>query len=58
MRHIVATDRLKQHPGEFQYVAELLHDNFATVVNNDAHQKSESAFQAHEERLGSLFEGI
>jgi len=36
-RHIIATDHLRRHPGDFLTVAKILHDELATVMKNYAH---------------------
>ena len=38
-RHIIATDHLKRHPGDYPTVAMLLHDTLETVLKNYAHLK-------------------
>lgn len=58
LRHIVATDFLRRHPGKYTLVAGLLHDTLDTVLRTYAHGKTESAFRAHEEYMKEFFEGI
>lgn len=36
-RHIIATDHLRRHPGDYLSVATLLHDKLETVLKNYAH---------------------
>lgn len=36
-RHIIATDHLKRHPGDYPTVAKLLHDKLETVLKEYAH---------------------
>lgn len=36
-RHIIATDHLRRHPGDYLTVATLLHDKLATVLENYGH---------------------
>lgn len=36
-RHIIATDHLRRHPGDYLTVATLLHDKLETVLKNYAH---------------------
>lgn len=36
-RHIIATDHLKRHPGDYLTVASLLHDTLETVLKNYSH---------------------
>lgn len=58
IRHIVATDFLRRNPGQYKFVADLLHDTLETVLRNYAHGQTESAFRAHEKNLGDFFDGI
>ena len=58
LRHIVATDFLKRNPEKYIALAELLHDNLETVLEEYAHDKRESAFAAHETSLQTFFSGI
>ena len=37
LRHIIATDHLRRHPGDYLMVATLLHDKLETVLRNYAH---------------------
>lgn len=37
VRHIIATDHLKRHPGDYPTVAKLLHDKLETVLKEYAH---------------------
>lgn len=55
IRHIVATDYLRKNPGEYAYVAELLHDNYETVLSTYAHCKKEDAFKSYEQHLDNYF---
>lgn len=36
-RHVIATDHLRRHPGDYLMVATLLHDKLETVLKNYAH---------------------
>jgi transcriptional regulator with XRE-family HTH domain len=36
-RHVIATDHLRRHPGDYLTVATLLHDKLETVLRNYAH---------------------
>lgn len=58
IRHIVATDFLRRNPGQYKFVADLLHDKLETVLRNYAHGQTESAFRAHEKHLSDFFDGI
>lgn len=37
VRHIIATDHLKRHPGDYPTVAKLLHDKLDTVLREYSH---------------------
>lgn len=54
MRHLVATDWLRKHPGDFLTVAELLNDNLTTVLENYAHLRRDDSFSRYEAYLDSL----
>jgi integrase/transcriptional regulator with XRE-family HTH domain len=54
IRHLVATAWLRKHPGEFLSVAELLHDNLTTVLENYAHLKADDTFLRHEAGIEAL----
>lgn len=43
-RHIIATDFLKNHPGNFMSVAFILHDTLKTVMDEYAHVSTEHGF--------------
>lgn len=58
LRHIVATDFLKRNPGQYTVLAELLNDHLETVLKNYAHDKLETAFNAHEESLKGFLSRI
>lgn len=58
LRHIVATDYLRRNPGQYTFVARLLHDELDTVLKNYAHKQSEAAFRAHEEDMRGFYEGL
>jgi hypothetical protein len=58
IRHLVATNFLAKNPGQYTFLAELLHDNLETVLRNYAHGKKDNAFKAHEEHLADFFKGI
>ncbi|MES2299460.1 MAG: hypothetical protein V4582_20655 [Pseudomonadota bacterium] len=38
-RHVIATDHLRRHPGDYLTVATLLHDKLETVLKNYSHLK-------------------
>lgn len=54
VRHLVATDWLRKHPGDFLTVAELLNDNLTTVLENYAHLRRDDSFARYEAYLDSL----
>ncbi|NMG33788.1 hypothetical protein GRF61_04910 [Azoarcus sp. TTM-91] len=54
MRHLVATDWLRKHPGDFLTVAELLNDNLTTVLENYAHLRRDDSFSRYEAYLDTL----
>lgn len=45
-RHIIATDHLQRHPGDYVTVAVLLHDTLATVLKNYSHLKTEHGLRS------------
>lgn len=45
-RHIIATDHLRRHPGDYITVAKLLHDELATVLKNYGHLSVEDGVRA------------
>ncbi|MFS2135763.1 site-specific integrase [Duganella sp. Dugasp56] len=50
-RHLVATTWLRQNPGDFLTVAELLNDSLATVLANYAHLRMEDSFARYESQF-------
>lgn len=54
IRHLVATNWLKRHPGDFLTVAELLNDSLATVLTSYAHLKRDDSFSKYEEEIERL----
>jgi transcriptional regulator with XRE-family HTH domain len=45
VRHIIATDHLKRHPGDYPTVAKLLHDKLETVLKEYAHLTVDQGLQ-------------
>lgn len=45
-RHIIATDHLRRHPGDYMTVAKLLHDELETVLKNYGHLRVEDGLRA------------
>lgn len=54
LRHLVATTWLRNHPGDFLTVAELLNDNLSTVLANYAHLRRDDSFARYEAYLDTL----
>lgn len=54
VRHLVATDWLRKHPGDFLTVAELLNDTLATVLENYAHLRRDDSFARYEAYINTL----
>ena len=44
-RHIIATDHLMRHPGDYLSVAKLLHDTLATVLKEYGHLSTEHSLK-------------
>lgn len=44
-RHVIATDHLRRHPGDYITVATLLHDELETVLKNYGHLKVEDGLR-------------
>jgi len=53
-RHIIATDYIKNHPGGFQVVANILHDRLETVLENYAHITVSDGFSAWDQYLDDV----
>ncbi len=58
LRHLVATDYLARNPDCYAALAQLLHDELPTVLQNYAHKKLENAFKSHAASLNDFFDGI
>ncbi|WMY08109.1 hypothetical protein [Paraburkholderia phenoliruptrix] len=56
IRHLVATDWLRKHPGDFLTAAELLHDELQTVLDRYAHLRQDDAFGRFEAHLQAAHE--
>ncbi len=54
IRHLVATDWLRNNPGDFLTVAELLNDSIATVLANYAHLQRDDSFARYEAYINTL----
>ena len=54
IRHLVATDWLRNNPGDFLTVAELLNDTLTTVLANYAHLRRDDSFARYEEHIARL----
>lgn len=54
IRHLVATDWLRNNPGDFLTVAELLNDSIATVLANYAHLQRDDSFARYEAYISTL----
>ena len=44
-RHVIATDHLRRHPGDYLTVATLLHDKLETVLKNYGHLRVEDGLR-------------
>lgn len=53
-RHIVATDHLCRHPGDYSAVALLLHDKLETVLKNYAHLKTRHGLRSLSRDIAAL----
>jgi integrase len=53
-RHLVATAWLRQNPGDYYMVAELLNDTLDVVLANYAHLKTGHALNRHSEQISHL----
>jgi integrase len=51
IRHLVATDWLRNNPGDFLTVAKVLNDRIETVIENYAHLSRDDSFIRYEEFL-------
>lgn len=51
LRHLVATDWLRKHPGDFLTVSELLNDTLPTVLACYAHLRRDDSFSRYEAYL-------
>lgn len=56
IRHIVATDHLKRHPGSYTVVAHLLHDKLETVIRAYSHTQVSDGLQVLHDAVGDYFE--
>ncbi|MFX1685042.1 hypothetical protein [Paraburkholderia sp. A1RO-5L] len=56
LRHLVATDWLRKHPGDFLTAAQLLHDQLKTVLDKYAHLRQDDAFGRFEAHLQAAHE--
>lgn len=54
IRHLVASAHLKIHPKDFLTVAELLHDNLVTVMENYAHLSKDDAISRYSQHLSEI----
>lgn len=45
-RHVIATDHLRRHPGDYLTVATLLHDKLETVLRSYSHLRVEDGLRA------------
>ncbi|MDR5819296.1 hypothetical protein [Caballeronia sp. LZ043] len=54
IRHLVATDWLRKHPGDYLTAAELLHDKLRTVLENYSHLRQDDSFNRYEEHLNAV----
>ncbi|WP_145995304.1 site-specific integrase [Macromonas bipunctata] len=53
VRHIVATDYIKNHPSGFEVAAAVLHDTIQTVLKHYAHLKSADKHKVYQKYLES-----
>lgn len=51
VRHIVATDYIKNNPNGFQVAADVLHDKLQTVLNHYAHLKAADGHRHYQQYL-------
>jgi integrase/transcriptional regulator with XRE-family HTH domain len=51
VRHLVATAWLREHPGDFLTVSELLNDTLETVLKNYAHLRRDDSFARYDDYL-------
>lgn len=54
IRHLVATDWLRNYPGDYLTLAELLNDRIETVIENYAHLKKDDSFSRYEEHIAKV----
>jgi integrase len=54
IRHLVATDWLRKHPGDYLTAAALLHDQLRTVLENYSHLRQDDSFNRYEEHLNAV----
>lgn len=54
IRHIVATDYIKNNPGSFLVAAHILHDKLETVLRAYAHLKAADGHRVYQEYLGQV----
>lgn len=54
IRHIVATDYIKNNPGSFLVAAHILHDKLETVLKAYAHMKAADGHRVYQEYLGVI----
>lgn len=55
-RHLVATAFLRENPGAFELVAEILNDELDTVLKAYAHLRRNSSFARHEAHITRLLQ--
>ena len=56
LRHIVATDYIKNNPGDYLTAAQILHDKLETVMREYAHLKAEDGHKRYQLYHGKLME--
>ena len=56
LRHIVATDYIKNNPGDYLTAAQILHDKLETVMKEYAHLKAEDGHRRYQLYHGKLME--
>lgn len=54
LRHIVATDYIKNNPGSFMIAAHILHDRLETVMKAYAHLKAADGHKVYQEYLKEI----
>jgi len=54
IRHIVATDYIKNNPESFMVAAHILHDKLQTVINNYAHLKASDGHKVYQQYLDGV----